>query len=267
MKSSDPSPNYLINISQGVAVLIPAGFIVSAVYDWGFFYALDLNFNEIPTTITDHFRTGILWFPPLIALIVFYYAIEFQFQRVEMGLTEEEIIASSKNPEKLRRFRGLPYKLFAWIAPLGVLNYFLIGDIVAGSLPLFLTISWVTFADWCYSARLIQLRRNKNIQTAFTLIPVVAFLAFFSGYNNSITASQHKPKEFSIVLTSKGENVEGKILRSFEKGILLLSSVNKISFVPWPQIRSLEFKNPYKPYEGMLCSFFNICRKNEDATK
>ena len=173
MKKPDSSMPYLELLSSGIAIIVPGGCFISVIYDWGFLYALNLGFRDVPTTITDHFRTGLVWFPYLIALVIAYYAIEFQFQRVERGLTEEEIVSTSKNPERLKKFREGPYKLLTWMAPLGVLNFLMIGDAVASIFPLFLSITWISFAGWCYSAPLIQIRRSRFVQLAFTLLPVI----------------------------------------------------------------------------------------------
>src|SRR5438445_12929946 len=98
-------------VAEGAAVTVAVGFVVSVIYDWGFVYALGLDFVYLPTTTADHFRSGLLWFPPLLGLLFVYFAIEFQFQRVERGLTEKEITESSSNPERMRKFREGPWKL------------------------------------------------------------------------------------------------------------------------------------------------------------
>src|SRR5919197_1500493 len=109
--ADDPHPLSIGAVAEGIAVAIAVGFVVSVIYDWGFVYALGMDFGCLPTTTTDHFRSGLLWFPSLLGLIFLYVAIEFQFQRVERGLTEKEIIESSSNPVWTRKFREGPQKL------------------------------------------------------------------------------------------------------------------------------------------------------------
>lgn len=125
---TESSPLTIKTLAEGVALIVAIGFIVSVIYDWGFFRALGLDFAYLPTTTADHFRSGLLWFPPLLGAVFVYAAIEYQFQRVERGLTEKEIVESSSNPEKLRKFRAGPWKTFVWMAPVYVVTYVLIGD-------------------------------------------------------------------------------------------------------------------------------------------
>lgn len=247
-------------ITEGIAIIVAIGFVVSVIYDWGFVYALGLDFGRLPTTTADHFRSGLLWFPNLLGLTLAYVAIEFQFQRVERGLTEKEIINSSSNPEWMRKFRSGPSKLFIWMAPLYVLIYLLIGDAYASMLPLMLSIAWMGFAEWCHSAPLIKLRRSREIQRGFMFLPIVGILAFFSGYNAAIDATVRKPSEVIIERVEPLAPVSGNVLRTFEKGILLLGEGHSIRFLPWDQVRAIQNKTPYEPFRGVLCAWFSVCQ-------
>lgn len=41
--------------------------VLSVCYDLGFFKAVGLDFRQVPTSIADHVRTGIIWGPGLAA--------------------------------------------------------------------------------------------------------------------------------------------------------------------------------------------------------
>lgn len=259
------SPISIAALAEGVAFAVAVAFVVSVIYDWGFVFALGLEFAYIPTTTADHFRSGLLWFPPLLALLLFIIAIEFQFQRVERGLTEKELIESSSNPEAMRKFREGPQKLIIWSAPLMVLSYVLMGDAFSSVLPLMLAITWMGFAEWCYSAPLIRLRRNKQLQLAFTFLPIVGIFAFFSGYNAAVDAAFRKPFEVTIERSASSAAIPGNLLRTLDKGILLLGEKKSFHFVPWDQVQAIHNKNTYKPYRGVLCNWFNLCFDVEQA--
>ena len=146
-----------------------------------------------------------------------------------------------------------------WIAPLYVLSYVLIGDAFASILPLMLAIVWMGFAEWCYSAPLIRLRRSREVQLGFTFLPIIGMLAFFSGYNAAIDAAVRKPAEVTIERGEQSAPLSGNVLRTLEKGILLLGKGNSIHFVPWDQVRTFQNKKPYKPFRGVLCEWFKLC--------
>jgi len=246
-------------VTEGIAIFVAIGFVVSVIYDWGFFYAIDIVSISLPTTISDHFRTGVVWFPYLLAFVFMFFAVEFQFQRVERGLTEKEIVESSKNPEKLKKFREGPWKLIKWTAPLAVFNYILIGDILSSALPFMLSIMWMSFAGWCYSTPLIQLRRSWETQTAFTFLPIIFIIAFFSGYNAAVDASVREPKQVNITFSQQSNHLKGDLLREFERGVFILSESDNVTFIPWGQIKSIETVETYKPFRGILCEWFQIC--------
>ncbi|SDN39923.1 hypothetical protein SAMN04488516_10212 [Desulfonauticus submarinus] len=246
-------------VAEGITIVVAIGFVISVIYDWGFVYAIDIDLMSLPTTISDHFRTGVIWFPYLLAFVLMYFAVEYQFQRVEKGLTEQEIIESSKNPEKLKKFREGPWKLIKWTAPLAVFNYILIGDIMSSALPLMLSILWMGFAEWCYSAPLIKLRRSWESQAAFTFLPIIFILAFFSGYNAAVDASMRKPKQVIITFSQKSPHLKGKLLREFERGVFILNHNDHVTFIPWGQIKSIKTVEKYKPFRGILCEWFQIC--------
>jgi hypothetical protein len=246
-------------IAEVITISVAIGFVISIIYDWGFVCALGIDFVRLPTTISDHLRTGVLWFPYLLAFLFMYFAVEFQFQRVERGLSEDEIIENSKNPEKLRKFREGPWKIVKWTAPLAVFDFVAIGDIFSSVLPLMLSIMWMGFAEWCYSAPLIQLRRSWESQAAFTFLPIIFILAFFSGYNEAVDATLRKPDLVEVTISPSGSAIQGKLLREFERGILMLNDGEHLTFVPWAEVRSIVNRQPYAPFRGVLCEWFGRC--------
>jgi hypothetical protein len=257
---STDAPSSLIKcIAEAVAAIVAAGFVISVVYDWGFIRALGMGFAELPTTTADHFRSGLLWFPPLAAAGLVYVAIEFQFQRVERGLTEKEIIESSRKPEWTRKFRGGPQKLFAWMTPLLVITYALVGDAYSTLPPWVLAIVWMSFSDWCYSTPLIKQRRNRAVQLGFTFVPIIGILAYFSGYNAAIDAAFRKPVEVTLERPQPLQPISGSLLRTLDRGVLILPENKLIQFVPWNQVQGIVQKTSYHPFRGLLCEWFKKC--------
>jgi hypothetical protein len=252
-------------VAEAVAVTVAVGFVLSVIYDWGFITALGITFSFLPSSTADHFRSGLIWLPPLLAILTAYVAIEFQFRRVEHGLTEEEIIAASKNPTRLRRFRQGPAKVLFWIAPLGLLNYLLIGDAAASGLPLALSLAWVAFAEWTYSPPLVKQRRPAWLQACFTFLPVIGIVAYFSGYNAALDAANRKPVEVTI-LGEESVQQTAKMLRTFEKGVLVLTERGAVEFISWDQVHAIRNNAPYAPFRGIVCEWFNKCPERR-ATK
>lgn len=207
------------------------GFVVSVLYDWGFLFASGLRFDVIPTSISDHVRTALVWLPFLLFAIFCYYAIEFQFQRIEKGFTHEEIVNMSKNPKKMKWFRETPYKILLWAGPLGILTFLAIGDTAAAWLPFCTGMLWILFATWCYSSPLIQLRRSRITHILFVTLPAAGLVAVSFGYYSFLRNAYYEPRQI-IVYLEKNHEIKAKLLRTFESGTLIMTSTNKIQFIP-----------------------------------
>ncbi len=86
----------------GISLIIP-----SVLYDYFFLYALNLSFNEIPTTIQDHIRSAIIWAPGIgisncvgIFIILSIYA--FLTRNIEPASTTNQSEKQANNAEELK---------------------------------------------------------------------------------------------------------------------------------------------------------------------
>jgi len=238
---------------KATGILATATLIFSIIYDWGFFFALDMGFLDIPSSIGDHVRSALVWLPN--TLLVFFLIIAFEFvsQRIERGLTEEEIIQSSKNPEKMRKFRRGPLVLFRIFAPVTVAAFLLIGDSYRALLPISLIIVWSMISEWIVSAPLIKERRNKTVIELFHTLPMVFFFLFFMGYNQASDLASKKNSSIKLFYETSGTSTETRVLRLFDKGMLTIDPKTKaISFYSWTKIEGYRKIEVYTPYSGIL---------------
>jgi hypothetical protein len=254
-RSSSPIPVGLI--AETTTVLVAAGFIVSVVYNWGYMHALGLALGSLPLTTADQFRSGLLWFPWLLAGLVAYAAIEFQIRRVERGLTEEEIIQSSPNPKRTRKLRASSWVLLKWLAPLIVIGFVLFGDLDAAPMPMALAVLWIAFAEWCFSAPLVQQRHSIWLHAGFTILPIYVLWAFFGGYNAAVDATIREPTLVTVDLAHSPIPVTGKFLRSLDHGVLLLDSAGTLQVLSMSDVDRISYNKPYTPYRGLLCEWWN----------
>ena len=244
--------------AKGIGVLATTALVLSIIYDWGFLFALGIGFIELPTAMGDHIRSALVWLPNALLGLFIGAAIEFLTQRIERGLTEEEIIQSSKNPERLRKFRASPVVLFRVTAPVVVASFVLLGDSFRAILPIVLMIVWSMVSEWATSAPLIRLRRNRTVMAAFHWLPIVFFLVFFVGYNKAADLASRNVPHFKVKLTGEKPPIEVNVLRYLDKGALIVQpSTKAVSLVGWSQIASIDAIEPYKPYTGLLGGWLN----------
>ena len=239
--------------AKATGILAATALVLSVIYDWGFLYSLGLNYSTVPTTIADHVRSALVWVPNTLFAMFIGLSIEFINQRIERGLTEEEIIQSSKNPARLRKFRKGPSVLFRVFAPIAVGGFLLLGDLYRGIIPLALMVVWSMFSEWANGTPLIKLRRNGTAMALFHWLPIVFFIVFFMGYNNAADIASKSTPSLRVTLEGTTAQFEVSGLRYLERGTLALDPTTKrITFLPWNQVRKLEFTETYKPYGGLL---------------
>lgn len=242
------------------AIGLVASFCLAAslLYDWGFYLALDLSFLEVPSVLSDHVRSALLWFPKVAVSLGALLINEMFIQRMEKGMSEDEIIASSPNPERTKRFRESPQKLIALTAMLGVIGYVIAGDFFLGILPLGLCIGWITFSVWAQSPERLLVRRPIAIRLAIHALPPIAMWLFSTGYNDAVRLYQPSAgsSQISIKNTTKPESVV--LLRQLDKGLLVKEQNGAVGFRPWSEIEKIETPGKYTPRKGLICNWLGV---------
>jgi hypothetical protein len=70
--------------------------LLSVFYDFSFLTALHLHFSEVPTTISDHIRSAIVWVPQVGGMVLLFFLYELLMRRVEGSLPLRRIQNSQK---------------------------------------------------------------------------------------------------------------------------------------------------------------------------
>lgn len=239
----------------------------SLIFDWGFFFALNLSFLEVPSGLSDHVRSALIWFPKVVTAFGGYFVFEMLTRRIEQGMREEEIIKSSSDPERTARLRDGPYKLIAYSSAFLVVAYVLVGDIFLGMLPFSLIVLWFIFSGWAQSHPRIIERRPRYLRLVAHFLPPIAIWLFFAGYSDAVRMFQSTAPSSQITLTNATSPEPATLLRQLDRGILIKEPDNTISFRPWSEIRKVETAGKYVPSKGVLCSWLGLaCIQMPDST-
>lgn len=244
--------------TKAAAVAASLSLGASLVFDWGFYSALNLSFLEVPSVFSDHVRSALLWFPKVVTSFGVILIYEMLSQRIEKGMTEEELIQSSPNPKWTRYFRASTHKLFAYLAVLIVISYIIAGDYFLSGLPVGLCVVWVAFSVWAQSPSRIIERRPIAIRLAIHLLPPIAIWLYFAGYSEAVRLYQ--PGAPISHLTISGESIPESVvlLRQLDKGLLIKEASNSVGFRPWGEVKKIETPGKYVPTKGIICSQFGI---------
>lgn len=244
------------SLGKVVGIIGGLSLTFSLIYDWGFFHAANLNFQEIPSTLSDHLRSSLNWLPRAALVIGIIFIIELFLKRIEKGMTEEEIIQSSKKPEKTRKFRESPKYFIIAIALLSLAAYIMFGELYAQDLGFPIVILWFLFSAWVNSHPRIKERRSPEIRLLIHWLPPIVIWLFFMGQNSFESILRSSPRN-TVYYTSASDKLnEVSVLRNLERGILVYEHKrNKIIFIEWASIQKIENKHKKKYFRGILSIF------------
>jgi hypothetical protein len=62
----DIKEKFITSISSIIGIVVSLSFSVSIIYDWGFYSSLGLTFDTVAASLSDHFRSTLIWQPTLI---------------------------------------------------------------------------------------------------------------------------------------------------------------------------------------------------------
>ena len=237
MKLNAKIENWPIFISLFSGALLSA----SIIYDYGYFTYLGFSFAEAPTTISDHIRSSLIWFPSALGAVFVIFLYESTMTRLEGGMTEEEIIETSPTPRFTKWFRNSPvYIVYVAAFSTPVLWYFGI-EIPMNAYFFSVVIIWFVFHNWIYNHPNIAKKASWNLFLFSRWLPPVVLLILFLGVSSADRTIKSKNKHYEFTLT--GSVVEGTLLRTFEKYFLVWNAKdNTYEFIKSSLVKSFKPK-------------------------
>lgn len=232
----------LENLSRAVGVCVAIAFALSVVHDWAYLDALGLSFVEVPTSISDHVRTGLLWLP---------------WCGAAFGIG---LIVGAMLPDDLNIGRFGAW-LDRWSWALMVLAIVLLAAI--GGPPV--TFYFGLLALWALvaialerSARKRELRSRRN-RVRLLLLPLFLPLVAAIGATQADAAL----KSTFPLARFKNSAVESaprlvRPIRHFERFVIVVNERGVIEILRSDDLVSIDrFSRPFY-YEGALCRWFGV---------
>lgn len=217
MCEGDKTNNLAIaSLPSTISVIVAGAFILSFCYDYGYIFSLDLNFSKIPTTISDHIRSALLWLP-YVSIVVFISIVVALIYKPSMRLSDE--VNFLKNEKYI-----LIRKIF-W--PLGVLCtifFLLFGSkfIILLTLPILLL--WCEVLIWMMKENCFNIKMGFHIYTFLLVAPCLIFIMFSLGTRDAvidISRKSIKNEGYEIALNNERDE---RVLRFFEHIFILYNS-------------------------------------------
>lgn len=260
-------PSLLQSFAAVSALATSFSFAASFIYDWGFFSALGISFASAPTSISDHLRTGLLWASRLIPGILIVLVLDLLTRRIDRGLTKEEIISASPDPERARKKMNWPRKVLQY-ACLAMLVVWLITGI--GRIPwLPAMICWVWFIAWVMRHPRVAVRRSLMFWLTALVGPPGLMWLFSTGHGDAKSAML-LDAPLTAHIQSCEENVDTcsatttvGVLRSFQ-GWLLVRDSSAVYWIRSDHVTRIDVSGEDRSaFSGLMCIFFAQCLPSE----
>jgi hypothetical protein len=246
-------------VAKAVAAIASLLLVVSVFFDYSFLLAIGLSFDEIPSSLSEHVRSAILWAPKLLLTALALFMYELFLRRVEGGKSEEELIASSPTPRFTRVFRKSGDLVIPVVASLVVL----VGTFLSTDLRwayLLFVLLWVFLALSVINhphlgASLFGLRARL-----FVILPTLLSMVGLHGYQSGARMLTTATPKWEMVLRDGSTTTKYTLsgIRRFGGFAIVVDQAKLVSVIPNDTIVSV--KNLASPVQGELnaCRWFGV---------
>lgn len=227
--SGEPPTEMVSHVGSLISAVIAATFVASVLYDWGFLSALGLGFEDLPTTLSDHTRSALLWLPAMSASVFVCYTMELFTQRMDNGRMAHEM-----PPPRGCVMAFYVVGPFWLVLAFGPVFFVLFGEVAAGLALGSVAAIWLRFAYWIVTHHVVGARMSWVARRAFYYVPSVALVIFAAGYQ--IGVYRLIDARGQAVLAGQAEPVG--VLRVYESGLLYRDD-DKTGFQRWDTSASM----------------------------
>lgn len=176
---------------------------ISIIYDFGYLAYLGLSFSEVPTSLSDHIRSSLVWIPSTVIMLFGAMAVELLSRRIEQGMTEEELIKSSPSPKFTAWFRASPKYGFMALAVFIIFSPFIDLELPIQAWMLSFIVLWFMFHSFFFNHEKVLQRSSKGFYFASKWIPASIIFISLSGAVAAEKLQSDKKYVFEIGDTKK----------------------------------------------------------------
>jgi hypothetical protein len=262
-------------VASAVSVVSAAAFVLSVIYEWGYFSVVGQKFQSI-ASLTDYLTNALDWLPAAVAVAAIYALGVVLFAMIS-GITAEENRATKNaaprdgdkaptagqadGPDQQKEGDGSFWYLIGAIvffAGIDALIYAL-ADPAAG---LWLAIM-ATFCVWAFVFALaldrggeFAARIGTNTKLIALFVPTVSFGVFLWGLQHGYQ-DLNRPSELYHLIRKEAQPEKPQdvsVLRTFERGVLMrLPERQTTEFLRWEEIRSLSLQREGHVGKSLAC--------------
>ena len=248
----------LSNLGGIVAAATAISLCASIAYDWGYFRALGIAFGEAPTSIADHARTGLIVLPGVAVAGIGLLLLELFTRRVEDGMSEEELVSSSADPERTAMSRVRPARFIFWTAVVGGLMWAFLG--VVKGLFLAVPVLWFAIMSWVFRHPRLGNALPKSLMMAIFWAPPIFVCLHLYGY--AVARSDYMPQpathRIHVVSASLSNGpFDGQLMRAFGQWNLVKDLDGNMAWLSQQVVRRIDLLQEHAPFPGLLCRIWD----------
>ena len=218
--------------------------VLSVVYDYFFLRALSLNFSELPTTITDHVRSAIVWLPGIVIASGAGYL---------LGVSSP---VKSGSPSLPQSSRYLDFYIFALLGPASILlSLTLEWEYSAWAIATFASLAIFRFQPGRDN---IELSLGEGSARLLLIVPGAVALVGGIGWKAGQDLLAAQSTSITVELRSGSTTKELQIngLRRFEHATVLVKPGRSVEVVP--SIDLLRAQHKAARNQGALCHLISV---------
>lgn len=236
----------------------------SVIFDVAYFSRLGLEMSQVPTSLTDHARSAVIWAPAL-GFVMLGTVIQHLITRRIDGWRDpaemrRQALAGAENSNVIWRcvtfIAHTPSIFVIAMAIIGAGSFVWSGSQYYGQMMVFVSLAWAVFA--------VKMLPNDGAPWVtkygwiFVWAPCVVVLSYVAGDARAIANLKEKPSA-TIVLSNKDVLPKLVVLRYLDRGVLVKKSDGHLMFVQWTAISQIDDARSRSAFEGVRCKWFGRC--------
>lgn len=237
---------------------------LSIVYDMGYFEQVGLSFADMPTTISDHVRSALLWVPQAVSAAFGYCML------VLMKRKFDDLLNTNRDDNN--RNRRIPLSKVAYWAKRAMITAVFMAfftDIITGGIlgkygPATSTIV-ITYIVFDIITR-SNLARDLSVAKllALSTFPVITIIVYNTGASKAID-EQRNPKQATIIFNDS-KSVQLNVLRYLDRGVLASNRKGNTTFYKWEDIKMLSTTYAVPQRKNWACTVTHLtCKPDTKA--
>jgi len=235
----------------------------SVVFDWAYFSRLGLNMSQVPTSLSDHARSAVIWAPAFgFALLgaVLQHVINRRMDdwRDPSEVRREKMETAAHSNFVIRWLTWLFFTPSVFIlsaVAVSVCSFLWSGSEYYGAMLFMLGLGWILAATKVLPDNAEWVRKFGLL---IALGPVIAAAAYVAGDRRAIENLKESPSA-TIVLSNKEQLSKLVLLRYLDRGVLVKKPDEHLMFVQWSAIAEIDDARARMPFEGFGCKWFGRC--------